>query len=120
MINTRILTMVAILAAMPAVPLSAQTSNRKAGDHVFRLDGALQAADRAVMSGRSNNALVLAQSFQPSTAKKATSTRPWLAPVGHRQPRVIDVPALSSTSQDPFEQEDVNVDRKISGICRGC
>lgn len=47
-----------------------------------------------------------------------TSTKPWSAPVGHRQPRAADVPI--STSQQSFDEEDANVDRKINSICRGC
>lgn len=60
-----------------------------------------------------------AQSLHPSGAGKETSTRPWTAPVGHRQPHAADVPATTMGSQD-FLQEDANVDRKIAGVCRGC
>jgi hypothetical protein len=48
-----------------------------------------------------------------------TSTRPWSAPVGHRQPRAVDVPT-STTSQRGLDEEDANVDRKINSVCRGC
>lgn len=61
-----------------------------------------------------------AQSFHPATAGKETTTRPWTAPIGHRQPHVIDVPTTTMGPLDFLEQEDANVDRKISGICRGC
>jgi len=57
----------------------------------------------------------------PSSRRLETSTRPWLAPVGHRQPRAADVPA--STSQrglEELDEEDANVDRKINSVCRGC
>jgi len=57
----------------------------------------------------------------PSSRRLETSTRPWLAPVGHRQPRAADVPA--STSQrglEELDKEDANVDRKINSVCRGC
>jgi hypothetical protein len=47
-----------------------------------------------------------------------TATRPWSAPVGHRQPRAADIPA--SASQQILDQEGAIVDRKISNICRGC
>ena len=47
-----------------------------------------------------------------------TATRPWSAPVGHRQPRAMDIPP--SLSAQTLDQEDISVDRKISGICRGC
>ena len=49
-----------------------------------------------------------------------TTTRPWSAPVGHRQPGVADVPASTSASQQTLDQEDENVNRIIRGICRGC
>jgi len=38
--------------------------------------------------------------------------------VGHRQPRAADIPAPAS--QQSLDDEDANVDRKISGVCRGC
>jgi hypothetical protein len=50
-------------------------------------------------------------------AMNETTTRPWSAPVGHRQPRVADVPASATVHIDP---EDAIVDRKIKGVCRGC
>ena len=53
-------------------------------------------------------------------ASNETMTRPWSAPVGHRQPRLADIPASISASQQIIDQEDANVDRKISGVCRGC
>lgn len=53
-------------------------------------------------------------------ASNETATRPWSAPVGHRQPRAADIPAATSLSQQMFDQEDAIVDRKIRGICRGC
>ncbi|MBR0896442.1 hypothetical protein JQ616_15890 [Bradyrhizobium tropiciagri] len=53
-------------------------------------------------------------------ASNETATRPWSAPVGHRQPRAADIPAATSTSQQLIDQEDAIVDRKIRGICRGC
>ncbi len=53
-------------------------------------------------------------------ASNETATRPWSAPVGHRQPRAADIPAAASASQQIIDQEDAIVDRKIKGICRGC
>ena len=49
-------------------------------------------------------------------AMNETTTKPWSAPIGHRQPRAADIPA-SATVHNP---EDVIVDRKIRGVCRGC
>jgi hypothetical protein len=65
----------------------------------------------------------LAQAMSPASfayASNETANRPWLAPVGHRQPRSADVPASTSTPQQIIDQEDAIVDRKIRGICRGC
>jgi hypothetical protein len=44
------------------------------------------------------------------------------APVGHRQPRVGDVPSEKNLSNpnDPANREDAVLDRKIKSICRGC
>jgi hypothetical protein len=57
----------------------------------------------------------------PSSRRLETSTRPWLAPVGHRQPRAADVPASTSQRRlDELDEEDANVDRKINSVCRGC
>jgi hypothetical protein len=63
---------------------------------------------------------VSAQSFHPSLPGKETTTRPWTAPVGHRQPSASDVPVTALGAQHFLDQEDAIVDRKISGICRGC
>ena len=49
-------------------------------------------------------------------AMNETTTRPWSAPVGHRQPRAADIPASATVHIDP---EDAIVDRKIRGVCRG-
>ena len=56
----------------------------------------------------------------PVLAAGETTTRPWSAPVGHRQPRAADVPASASASQQILDQEDAIVDRKISNVCRSC
>jgi hypothetical protein len=44
------------------------------------------------------------------------------APVGHRQPRVTDVPSEKNLSdpKDPLSKENAALDRKIKSICRGC
>ena len=62
---------------------------------------------------------VSAQPFHPSLPGKETTTRPWTAPIGHRQPHASDIPTASS-GPSLLDQEDALVDRKISGICRGC
>ncbi|WJR75592.1 hypothetical protein [Bradyrhizobium sp. NP1] len=50
-----------------------------------------------------------------------TSRLPWLAPVGHRQPRQADVPRHEavSTWERQQQQVDQELDRKLI-ICRGC
>jgi len=63
---------------------------------------------------------VSAQSFHPSLPGKETTTKPWTAPVGHRQPGAADVPAPAAGAQAVLDREDAIVDRKIRGICRGC
>lgn len=47
---------------------------------------------------------------------------PWPAPVGHRQPRLDQVPeGKDNTSAAQQEKrEDAELDRKIKSICRGC
>ena len=54
----------------------------------------------------------------PSSDKQT----PWPAPVGHRQPRVDQVPSEKDLSNpnDAANREDATLDRKIKSICRGC
>jgi hypothetical protein len=47
-----------------------------------------------------------------------TSTKPWSAPIGHRQPQAVDIPP--SISSEQTLDEDAKIDRVIRGICRGC
>jgi hypothetical protein len=45
------------------------------------------------------------------------------APVGHRQPRVDQVPSeknLMDDPNDPINRENAALDRMTKGICRGC
>jgi hypothetical protein len=44
------------------------------------------------------------------------------APIGHRQPRVDQVPSEQNLSDPnaPANKEDAALDRKIKSICRGC
>jgi hypothetical protein len=62
-----------------------------------------------------------AQSGSSSVAKN--SDKPAVqAPVGHRQPRVGDVPNEKNLSDpnDPLSKENAALDKKIKSICRGC
>jgi hypothetical protein len=56
---------------------------------------------------------------QPSASPKQG---PWPAPVGHRQPRVDQVPPEKNLSDpnNPVNREDAALDRSIKSICRGC
>jgi len=63
-------------------------------------------------------AILSAAITTPMLAAANTRTNPWPAPVGHHQPRATDVPALPS--MPALDQEDVEVDRKIGNVCRGC
>jgi hypothetical protein len=65
-------------------------------------------ADHAGVKARSNSVAL-------------TSRLPWLAPVGHRQPRRADVPQSEAVSAWERQQQqlDQELDRKLI-ICRGC
>src|ERR1700692_2466967 len=63
-------------------------------------------------------AILSAAIATPALATGETATRPWSAPVGHRQPRAVHIPR--TVSPQNLDQEDISVDRKISGVCRGC
>lgn len=56
-----------------------------------------------------------------SRSLELTSHRPWLAPVGHRQPRRADVPQSEAVSAWERQQQqlDQELNRKLI-ICRGC
>ena len=64
----------------------------------------------------------IAQTGDRTASPSSDKQGPWPAPVGHRQPRVDQVPPekdLSSPS-NPSNREDAALDRKIKSICRGC
>jgi hypothetical protein len=63
-------------------------------------------------------AILSAAIATPALAAGEAATRPWSAPVGHRQPRAADI--RPSVSPQTLDQEDIDVDRKIRGVCRGC
>ena len=54
-----------------------------------------------------------------SSSEKQT---PWPAPVGHRQPRVDQVPSEKDLNNpnSASNRDDAALDRKIKSICRGC
>jgi len=58
----------------------------------------------------------------PPSTNSGQQLLPDAAPVGHRQPRVDQVPSERSP-MDPNDQstrENAALDRMINGICRGC
>ncbi len=59
-----------------------------------------------------------------SSRSSASSDKqmPWPAPVGHRQPRVDQVPSENDLNNpnDAIGREDAALDRKLRSICRGC
>ena len=65
-------------------------------------------------------------SRNPSASLPSTSPDKQLlpeAPVGHRQPRVDQVPSeknLMDDPNDPINRENAALDRMVKGICRGC
>ena len=117
-----------ILSTGLATPVLVQAVIQEPGAYAFyhsngdfRIGSTPPQRREEVVTGRGTaDAMALAPSFRPSMAGKETTTRPWSAPVGHRQPRAADVPTSTSVSQYVLGQEDANVDRKISGVCRGC
>jgi hypothetical protein len=57
-----------------------------------------------------------------TTAASSDNRTSGEAPVGHRQPRLSDVPSEKNLSNpnDPLSKENAALDRKIKSICRGC
>jgi hypothetical protein len=111
-----------------ATPVLAQPVIQEPGAYAFHYpNGDLgiastpsQRREAVVVGGGVARAMASAPPFHPSVPGRETTTRPWSAPVGHRQPRAADVPASISASQEILDQEDANVDRKIGNVCRGC
>jgi hypothetical protein len=74
------------------------------------LGGSVAVAQNTGRMGNSTN------SEAPRTSPNTGG--PIEAPIGHRQPRVGDVPSEDSASK--LDAEDAALDRKIKSICRGC
>jgi hypothetical protein len=64
----------------------------------------------------------IAQTGDRTANPSAGKQLPWPAPVGHRQPRVDQVPSEKDLNNpdDVAAREDAALDRKIKSICRGC
>jgi hypothetical protein len=99
----------AVLMLSSAIPVSAQA----VGPTVCRMP--IEALDNATPPSPTANATL---------ARCETATRPWSAPVGHRQPQAVDAQAADVTSSISIDralmQENARIDRLIQGICRGC
>jgi hypothetical protein len=120
-----LLGVVAILSTAIGTPSLAEIAIQELGAHASsHQDGNLGIASTAarreitVVGRGTADVTAAAPSIPSSNRGLETSTRPWLAPVGHRQPRAADVP--TPTSQRGLDEEDANVDRKINSVCRGC
>jgi hypothetical protein len=116
MTRLTILATAALLSLMSAVPVVGQPVTWESGT----CPTSAPPPGAAVSDRRASDAAAPAPSARPLPAGCETTTRPWSAPVGHRQPQVADVPSSPSPSEQTLDQEDANVDRVVRGICRGC
>ena len=80
----------------------------------------IQRREMTVVGRGTADVMASAPSVPSSKRGLETTTRPWSAPVGHRQPRAADVHTSTSVSQQSIDEEDANVERKIKSVCRGC
>jgi hypothetical protein len=118
----------AFLSTATATPVPAQAVIQEPGAYAFHYsNGDLgigstpsQRREVVVVGDGTAGARASAPSVHSSRAGSETATRPWSAPVGHRQPRAADISPSTSASQQILDQEDANVDRKIRSVCRGC
>jgi hypothetical protein len=116
----------AFLSTAIATPVLAQAVIQEPGAYAFHypngdsgIGSTLSQRREAVVAG-GGAAGASVPSVHSSRAGRETATRPWSAPVGHRQPTAADVLPSTSTSQQILDQEDASVDRKIRNVCRGC
>lgn len=80
------------------------------------------AAAVVVMAGGAS-ALAQSRNKGNNMGSGDSSGRPSVqAPVGHRQPRVGDVPDDKDVGgmNDSISRDDIALDRKLKSICRGC
>ena len=109
MIKFKVLAALTILSPAIANPAFAQAVIQEPGAYAKNYP----TADLGVGSSRSSRGAI-------GTANAATTV--WPAPVGHRQPRAVDIPPSTSAGNASlsFAREDAVVDRKINSVCRGC
>jgi hypothetical protein len=128
MIKFTFLGVAAILSTAIATPVFAQAVIQEPGAYAFSYpdeDSGIgstpsQRQDAVVVGRGIAGAMASAPSVRTPTAGFETTTRPWSAPVGHRQPRAADMPSSAFASEQIFDQEDAKVDRIIRNVCRGC
>jgi hypothetical protein len=128
MTKCTLLGVAAILSTTIATPVLAQAIIQEPGGYaVYHPGGDLgigstpsQRRDVVGVGRGTADAMASAPSVRSSTKGNETTTRPWSAPVGHRQPRAADVPTSRSVSPQILDEEDANVDRKIRSVCRRC
>jgi hypothetical protein len=74
----------------------------------------------ALIGGPAAMAQTGSNTGSPGAATQSQSARE--APVGHRQPRVGEVPSEKNLNDpnDPLSKENALLDKKIKSICRGC
>jgi len=109
MIKFNVLVALTILTSAIANPALSQTVIQESGAYPKNYP----TADLDIGSSRSSRRAI-------GAANAATTV--WPAPVGHRQPRRVDIPPSTSAANASlsFAREDAIVDRKINNICRGC
>jgi hypothetical protein len=120
MINFTPVVAAAILSASIATPVLAQAAVQMPDAYVayYRSD-----SDPEVRSAAGRGTFDATASVPPVrswTVASETTTKPWPAPVGHRQPRAADLSASGPATPQTLDQEDADIDRKIRGVCRGC
>jgi hypothetical protein len=128
MTKCTLLGVVAILSTAIATPVLAQAVIQEPGVYAFyRPNDDLgissttsQQREVGAVARGTADAIASTSPVRSLIAGNETRTRPWSAPVGHRQPRAADVPTPTSASQQILDQEDADVDRIVRNVCRGC
>ncbi len=83
--------------------------------------GIVLANARAENAAEQNREVASVTPFRNENVVRLPAQKPWPAPVGHRQPRVSDVPVNAQLSS--AEREEQRLDRELAAklvICRGC
>ena len=78
-------------------------------------------SDAPIVGAAGNAPSVVTATSPGSDADIGIRRLPWQAPVGHRQPKVVDVPR--DTQLSAFEAEQRRLDAELNKklvICRGC